>query len=169
MSKRLEQLLASSQSKKFASEADMTAYLDAERITDPETRIAFKHAMFAAGELGTDQDHGFSLATDAPLAYQSKGPPVSGEMRTWLRKSGLDLAKTYNLREVDDALAASGLGLLERMSLKAELYDRKRIHAAGEITPTPRPGTRELSASTPRRILRDPTTGQPATLKGYGF
>jgi len=122
--------------------------------------------MQAAGELGTDQDHGFRLATDSTVPYQAKEPPpVSKEMATWLRKAGLDLAQTYTVGEIDTALAGAGLGLEQRLAVKAEMYDRKRI-LASSVRPTPRPmqGQRDMSGGADRRILRD-ASGEPVTLR----
>ena len=177
MSKRYHEILASAAGHHFRDEASVNAWLDSQRVTDPTTRIAVKIAIEASGErLATDQDHGggFSLATDSAVPYQTKGAPVGRELGVWLRKAGLDVTQTYTLAQVDAALGASGLGLLERMALKSELFDRKRITGAGEVTPTPRPmaARRDLEASTRRpkpKVLRDPKTGKPAVLRGYSW
>lgn len=175
MSKRYHELLASSQGRRFRSEAEMSAYLDAEQITDPTDRIAFKLSMQAAGELGTDATVAMgSLATDRPVSYASPVEPLSKEMATWMRRAGLDPAGAYSNDDVTTAFLGSGLSIEEKIAVRHHLASTGRLRAgASTIQPTPRPGmsaTRDLSAaSAPRRVLRDPQTGQVATLKGYSF
>jgi hypothetical protein len=170
--KTIHTLMASSQGKTFSSEADMTAYLDAERIDDPTLRIAFKHAMFAASDLATDAAVTIgSLASDTAV-YRPQVAPLGREVGTLLRKAGLSIDRQYSQQEVTEAMAQAQLDVLDKMSVRAELLDRGLIKAGGAITPTPRPGTRDLSAaSTPpkRTILRDPKTGTPTTLRGYSW
>lgn len=153
MSKRYHDLLATAvrEDRKFASEQDVSDYLDAQGVHDPTERIAFKISMAAAGELGTDQPQAFDLATDRAV-YRPQVAPLGREIAVLLRRAGLSVDRSYSQADITEALNRSDLALEEKMAIRIELGDRGLMRAAGEITPTPRPGmtaTRSMQASTP--------------------
>jgi hypothetical protein len=159
--KQLKELTAAAQG--LRTEAQVNAWLDAKRIFDPTDRISLKLELMASGELSTDQRHDNRLATDTAV-YQPAVPPVNSVMERWLRRANLRLDRDYTEREVDEALAGSGLDTVVRMSLKCELMDRNLLRASAPARRGLQAG-RDMrgSADRPRHVLRD-RAGRPVTL-----
>jgi len=173
MSTRYHDILASSQGKRFATEADVNQFLDDAGLRDPTERIAAKlylASVQASAELATDQTVTFDLASDR--ARQAvPGATATPELDHWMRRAGIDSTRDYHDAELTDLFRASDLDIPSRVAVRHHLGSIGRLRAGAGVTPTPRPAstpTRTFQASAPRRILRD-AQGKPVTLKGYSW
>jgi|SRR5882724_2046265 len=169
--KHFHQLMASAAQERI-TEQTVDAWLTAHHVSDPTLRIAVKLSLHASGELATDQHITMGELASDRARQAVPGPTATPEVDRWVRRAGLDPQGYYTHDAVTAAFLGSGLSIEEKIAVRHHLATTGRLHAGAGVTPTPRPGTRELSASTPRPtrpILRDPKTGKPATLTGYSW
>jgi len=120
-------------------------------------RIAAKHALAASGHF--DLRAGGELATDRHQ-QRPEAPPVSREVATMMRKAGLDSGRAYPERELDQALATSGLSAMERIAVKHSVLSRPQMSAAADRSAL-------LSLQASARCPRP--TRIPGTLRGYSW
>ncbi|HEX9872526.1 MAG TPA: hypothetical protein VGC99_28800 [Candidatus Tectomicrobia bacterium] len=114
--KQLRDLLAAATHRRFSSEQMVNTWLDAQRIRDPEIRIAAKLSLAAAGKLATDQDRPAGpLAIDAGLQHL-------------LDRIGVRSGRSYDEHHVDQMLQDGGITDIEtRLRIKSELGMRNQL------------------------------------------
>jgi hypothetical protein len=114
--KQLKDLMAAATHRRFASEQMVNDWLDAQRIRDPETRIAAKLSLAAAGKLATEQDR-----TPGPGA-------IDAGLQHLLDRIGIRPGRSYDEQHVDQMLQEGGVVDIEtRLRVKSELGMRNQL------------------------------------------
>jgi hypothetical protein len=146
------------------SEAELNRWLQAQGITDPETRMAVKHQMMAQGLATDEQPPLGTLRTDLSR-HTPETAPMGAEVARLFRRANLEPGRAYSTSEVEDALARCTMGIEDRLAVKAEMGFRGWLRAAG-ARPAMSAG-RDMSASAERprgKVLLD-KSGKPAVLR----
>jgi hypothetical protein len=122
MTHTLKTLMASARVRRFSSEAAVDAWLDDQRVTDPQTRIAAKLELQAQG-LATDQDDRRGLATDTAVRA-----PAGNHLQRVLDRAGIRPLATYDERDVDALLKQADITDIEtRLAVKTEMRQRQQL------------------------------------------
>jgi hypothetical protein len=122
MTHTLKTLMASARVRRFSSEQAMDTWLDSQRVSDPQLRIALKLELQAQG-LATDQDDRRGLATDTAVRA-----PAGSHLQRLMDRAGIRPLATYHEADVDALLREAGITDIDsRMGIKVELRQRGQL------------------------------------------